>query len=547
MRIQDLICCILALGIVVISASATRAQQSFVVLSWAPADGSNVQSDSSGALILGNVDAETNLASRKIALDQTGQSARVTDANETRNSAWNSLTSQAFNFFVQLDLEEPRLINRVVIRPVTGNTTDFVKGYGLQTSTDNVVFFEQVLQERNLNIDVDTSFAPVVARFVRVQVKAIDRVHNVVISEIEVYGEGFVSAATYESEAIDFGDAGDKNFGVARWTPDIPEGTSLSVSFRIGATPSPSAEDADWSAWTQPSTLSDGVLIELPEPGRYLQYRVDMTTSDPSVTPQLERLEIDYGVPLAVSFAGSVTRTLTGAVDDTLAANEGPIGDEGEYDLHLEVESGPGGFDVLRLKLPNRASLNQVLLNGAEGGVITTDGPTVDIAFGSRLTGNNTFDIRLSTVLFDERNVFIAEVLDSSLPENPQQVGASDVREDALSIFGVGVSDRVFDKGSLVVAPNPFSPNNDGRFDEVVFSYELAKIGSPQEVSLRVFDLRGRKLQELTFQQKSGSHAVTWDGRDDDGQLVAPGLYLFQVNVDSGKPVRFNGSVVVSY
>ena len=544
MRIQAvLICCLLAL------ATSTFAQQVFEIVYWSAASGSGAQGDSTGALILGDVDAETNLASRKIAADQTGQSARVTDANLTRNSAWNSLTPQAFNFFVQLDLEEPRLINRVAIRPVRGNSTDYVKGYSLQTSTDNVVFFEQVLEEQNLNIDIDTSFAPVVARYVRVQVKAIDRVHNVVISEIEVYGEGFVSAATYESEAIDFGDAGDKNYGIARWTPIIPERTSLSVSFRIGTTPSPSPEDADWSGWTEPSTQGEGVLIELPEPARYLQYRVDMTTGDPSVTPRLEGLQIDYGAPLAVSFTGTVTRTLTGAADDTLAVSEAPIGDEGEFDLLLQTEAGAGGFDLLRLRLPNRANVTQLLLNGAavEDVVMTTDGPAVEMTFGRTLTGSNTFDIRLSTVLFDERNVFIAEILDTTQPGNPQQVSDSDEREDALAIFGVGVSDRVFDKGSLTVAPNPFSPNSDGRFDEVEFSYELAKIGTPQRVKLRVFDLRGRELQELTFQQKSGSHTVRWDGRDEDGQLVAPGLYLFQVDIDSGKPVHFNGSVVVSY
>ena len=544
MRIQAILtCCALLLA-----PSISQAQQTFEIVTWAPADGSTVQSDSSGALILGDVDAETNLADRKIAVDQTGQSARVTDANMTRNSAWNSLTPSSFNFFVQLDLEEPRLIDRVAIRPVTGNTTDFVKGYSLQTSTDNVVFFEQVLQERNLNIDIDTSFAPVVAQYVRVQVKAIDRVHNVVISEVEVYGQGFVSSAQFDSEAIDFGDAADKNFGIARWTPVIPEGTSLAVSFRIGSTSSPSAEDDDWSAWTEPSTENDGVLIELPEPARYLQYRVMMTSGDPSVTPRLEGLQIDYGEPLAVSFSGSVTRTLTGAADDTLTVDEASIGDEHEFDLHLQAEAGAGGFDILRLKLPNAASVEEVLLNGeAVQATLTMSGSTIDLDFGRTLTGSNTFDLRFGSVLFDERNVFSAEVLDSARPDNPQQVAANDVRDDALVIFGVGVSDNVFDKGSLTVTPNPFSPNGDGRFDVVEFSYALAKIGTPQRVRLRVFDLRGRELQELTLQQKSGSHTVTWDGRGEDGQLVPPGLYLFQVDVDSGKPVRFNGSVVVSY
>ena len=47
--------------------------------------------------------------------------------------------------------------------------------------------------------------------------------------------------------------------------------------------------------------------------------------------------------------------------------------------------------------------------------------------------------------------------------------------------------------------------------------------------------------------QKSGSHLLEWDGRDDDGDVVAPGLYLFQVDVDSGEEVSFNGAVGVSY
>jgi hypothetical protein len=531
-----------------LAAAELAAQQVFEVGSWSLASTNGVKSDSTGALVLGDVDSETNLASRKIAADQTGEAARVTDANFSRNSAWNSLTPQAFNYYVQIDLEEPRLISRVAILPVSGNITDFIKGYSFFTSMDNVVFTEQVHEPRNVNVTVDTSFTPVVARYVRVQVKAIDRVHNVQISEIEVYGEGFVSSATFESDAIDLNEAADKNFGVASWSSVTPEGTTMALSFRIGSTGSPAEEDANWSDWTEPSDARDGILLRLPEPNRYLQYRVSMTSNDPSVSPRLEGLNIEYGAPLAASFTGEVSRTVTLDADDTLAVEEAVIGAQQTFDLRLLAEPGDG-FDLLRVELPNRGIINSVSLNGASAEDVTTsvNGNTVEMDFGQRFSSRTEFLINLTSVLFDERNVFSAQLVDLAQPGNPQQIEASDVREDALAIYGVGVSGRVFDKGTLTVAPNPFSPDNDGRYDAVEFTYELAKISTPQEATLRLFDLTGRPLQELSFQQKSGTHTISWDGRDGDGELVSPGLYLFQVDIDSGERVRFNGSVAVSY
>ncbi len=527
------------------------AENTFVVETWSGVSGEGVDSGSSGALILGDMDAETNLALRKPAVDQAGNAVRITDGNTSRNSAWNSLTLSAFNFFVQVDLEEFRLVNRVVVVPVDGDNTDFMKGYSIQTSLDNIVFKEQVLNTRNLTNQIDTTFAPVVARYVRVQVKAIDRVHRVQVSELEVYGGGFQSAGSFMAQVTDLRVAGPKNFGRVRWEADVPEGTELTLQFRTGPTNTP---NAGWSDWTAPSSAAEGVLLELPEPRRYFQYQVNLATSDPGLTSRLTRLEVDYSDPLAATVSVEVTRDDEGMAEPgPLPVDEAPVGQVRNFLFHAQVEMGSGtGFNIFRLKLPNRVLVEQVLVDGVElvagtDYTLSSDAATVDIHFAEWIAADADVRVWFSTVLFDELNLFGGQVIDSEQLDNPQEIEGSTSRENALAIFGVGLIDKVFDKGSLTVAPNPFSPNGDGRFDVVRFRYELAKLSVPRAVSLRIFNLTGRPLRHIELQQKSGTHIVEWDGKDDDDERVPPGLYLFQVDVDSGDGIEFNGAIGVSY
>ena len=541
----------LLLLFIAVSALRVSAQSTFVVETWDGISGEEVQVDSAGALILGNVDSETNLALKRPAFDHSRDQVAVTDGKTDRRSVWNTLTSSSFNFFVQIDLEEPRLIDRVVVVPPDGNDTDFMKGYSIQTSLDNIVFSEQVLNTRNLEKRIDTTFTPVVARYVRVQVKAIDRVHDVQVAEVEVYGGGFLSAGTFTSDVSDFGVATPKNFGRVRWTADIPEGAELTMQFRTGSTSSP---NGSWSAWTEALDDNGGVLLKLPEPRQYFQYQAMLTTEDPGVSPRLTGFEVDFGTPVADAVTGEVVRDDSeAAVPGTLPNDEAPVGMARSFLFNLQVDIGSGsGFESMNIEFPNRAQVEKVLVDGT---ILTRgtdyslegDGRTVTIRFNERIGTDVAIQVGFSTVLFDEFNSFTGSVVDLAFSDNPQQIEASGSRDDALGIFGVGLIHEVFDKNRLEVAPNPFSPNGDGRFDVVQFKYELAKISIPRPVTLRVFDLTGRSVRRIDLMQKSGSHLVEWDGRDDDGDVVSPGLYLFQVDVDSGEEVSFNGAVGVSY
>ena len=90
--------------------------------------------------------------------------------------------------------------------------------------------------------------------------------------------------------------------------------------------------------------------------------------------------------------------------------------------------------------------------------------------------------------------------------------------------------------------PQVFSPNGDGINDETAIEFTLARISEPQVVEVDIFDVQGRPVRALYAATLSAGEYVRlpsasasvpglWDGRDDTGELVAPGLYLVRVRL----------------
>lgn len=70
--------------------------------------------------------------------------------------------------------------------------------------------------------------------------------------------------------------------------------------------------------------------------------------------------------------------------------------------------------------------------------------------------------------------------------------------------------------------PNPFNPLT-------TIEYVVPSEGP---VRVTVFDARGRQVRILVDEQKtSGTHTVSWDGRDDDGHPLASGVYFHRFEV----------------
>jgi hypothetical protein len=85
------------------------------------------------------------------------------------------------------------------------------------------------------------------------------------------------------------------------------------------------------------------------------------------------------------------------------------------------------------------------------------------------------------------------------------------------------VSVEYSDKIELKIFPNPFSPDGDGFEDEVTFQYTLPKIS---ELTIKVYDIKGRLVKTLMEDEPQVSGEKTWDGKDDKNRMVRVGIYI---------------------
>lgn len=122
--------------------------------------------------------------------------------------------------------------------------------------------------------------------------------------------------------------------------------------------------------------------------------------------------------------------------------------------------------------------------------------------------------------------------------------GVSEISDDGLVIIGygndtaapfsarffrittdgfVGVADAAVSPGvELHAAPNPTRGAS-------TLSFELVE---PGDVDLTIFDVRGRRVRALVSGSLgAGIHHASWDARDGQGGLVAPGVYYARVDV----------------
>ena len=76
------------------------------------------------------------------------------------------------------------------------------------------------------------------------------------------------------------------------------------------------------------------------------------------------------------------------------------------------------------------------------------------------------------------------------------------------------------------VEPNPFTPNDDGINDAMTVIFDVQRLLVPKAVHLEIYDLNGRRVHRTERQLASGGYSQQWDGLNDAGQRVPPGLYI---------------------
>jgi hypothetical protein len=107
---------------------------------------------------------------------------------------------------------------------------------------------------------------------------------------------------------------------------------------------------------------------------------------------------------------------------------------------------------------------------------------------------------------------------------------------------------EMFDNGNtLSVQPEVFSPDGDGRDDELGIAYDFSSPG--KLISVMVFNAEGRLVKTLVNNEMPGTNGIyTWDGTLDDRTLAQNGIYIIYMEAlgMDGKTRRFKKAAVLA-
>ncbi|MFH1844793.1 MAG: FlgD immunoglobulin-like domain containing protein, partial [bacterium] len=101
------------------------------------------------------------------------------------------------------------------------------------------------------------------------------------------------------------------------------------------------------------------------------------------------------------------------------------------------------------------------------------------------------------------------------------------------SDVATGVADTPIVPGKThFAAPNPFNP-------QTMIHFSMKEPGS---VNVSIYDVRGRRVRDLVRNtwMTAGPQRVAWDGKDELGQYMASGVYLYRIQASE---LRFEGKM----
>ena len=109
------------------------------------------------------------------------------------------------------------------------------------------------------------------------------------------------------------------------------------------------------------------------------------------------------------------------------------------------------------------------------------------------------------------------------------------------SIYTVAASNSV----SIIVSPNPFSPDGDGIDDAAIIGYSLPfEYGT---IRLEIYDAAGRLVRSLLNNENTGSsRSVNWDGKNNEGRILPVGIYILYLEaMKTGKGIKVSKKAAV--
>lgn len=492
--------------------------------------------------------AHTVLRLNRAALEDSLQN--IFDGDE--QTAFEVKDVVATGILLEIDLGARFGVNHIRFFPRPAFLDDFLKGYVLfindglfgaeiiaasVTKLPDKTLFNQIAQDNSNKRDtVDVRFPLQYVRYIRLE--STQR-FNWEIDELQIFGRGFVPEATYESRVFDF----EQNalWGELSWAAEqqgLPEKSRFAISTRSGSSPSAADQPESWSPWSSPYK-SNNTPIRSPAPRRYFQFKVDFESDGLEDSAALDSLAFEVSRPaLADSIVGEIWPQNVAVGVDTA------------FTYAIRVANARA-FDRLEIDTPAPVrTVHSVRLDEEElEFVAQTEAGGLRLDFANQ-SGTHQLEVVFETAVLRYETVFTGRLFDRQSENLPQEIDGGDA---SSALRGNDLSVRVPLTGKLInqiaVAPNPFTPNGDGINDRTLITYDLLYLTKTAPVFLGIYDLAGQQVAPLPQQEMmSGRHVHTWDGRGADGQLLPPGLYVVQVEVqtDTGRERR-SSVVAIAY
>ena len=400
------------------------------------------------------------------------------------------------------------------------------------------------------------------------------------LSEIQAYGEGYVSKVELESPVIRLGRS--RIFSAVEWDGDQPLGTQLEIRTRSGNevieerhyfdAVGQEISQEEWEAIRYERNRGEVVVREIPGPGWSNWSAVYLTPGEPFKSPNPRRfaqaqIRLLTQEPLRTAQMRSLRLTLAPPLVDQTFAEVWPIdgvepGVDQLFSMYIRSVFGPGNSGFDRIRLHSSSSVPIELISFREGseaqlragtGRELWPGPldlerledgSVELAFPAPVTGGRSlYEARFRTRVFLSGTTFGAELKRATRPRIVQAISEGDAGSLAASQSLVVVADvenfPLLDRVRSL--PQVFTPNGDGVNDQAEIRFTIYRLIRERRIEVGIYDLSGRKVRELSLHREnpSGDHSVAWDGRDDAGALVRPGTYLvrvaFAADVGAGK------------
>ena len=448
--------------------------------------------------------------------------------------------------YVIIDLQAVRRVKRVIFYSLGGNPDTRIRAFTIYAGMDTSgIGMDKVYQEaNNLVANPEAIFNAITARYVKITIDVVFPTFSTVISEIEVYGEGFLPVGEFVSSVRKLQKR--VNFGTFEYEGDVPSGTQVFYSVRTGNSPT---IDTSWSLWSDSSSISN-TLYTVYEPREYVQYRLRLQTSTLE-SPQIHKVKLNYDT---VNVADFTEAAVSPRYAQILKEQVFTLG------INLKFQPDDTGIDTLTVFTPSPSEFEELLVNGVKQSVnVQIFFNKIIITLTNTLKTDANLEIRIRTTPYLAVNPFTT-FINSKLKHNPQRVDTkiSD-GSDNWSIITTGVPEKLIIGGKA--SPNPFTPNGDGKNDVTKIEFFVGNLAQPvsilgkelRKLSIKIYDLNGRLIKSLV-DDYTGANAyivdngIEWDGRDDGGKIVRPGVYVYQIRLDTDNGGEYlSKTVVVAY